>query len=97
VIRPITQRWRVGSGAAVPALPIASATAIASEPDLQRTWKGPAILVELGPPIPVGLPLGWRPGSNGAAPALRRILHYPLADLLAAARSGGTLADLAKA
>jgi hypothetical protein len=97
MIRPVTQRWRIGSGAAVPALPIASATAIASEPDLLNTWKGPATLVELGVPIPVGLPLGWRPGSNGAAPALRRILHYPLADLLTAARSGGTLADLAKA
>lgn len=96
VIRPITRRWRVGSGAAVPALPLASATAIASEPDLQREWKSPATLVELGSPTTVGLPLGWRPGSNGAAPALRRILHYPLADLLAAAHSGGTLADLAK-
>lgn len=40
---------------------------------------------------------GWRPGSEGAAPALRRILHYPLADLLAAAHAGGTLADLTKA
>jgi hypothetical protein len=71
VIRPITRRWRVGSGAAISALPVAST-------------------------IPLGLPLGWRPGSNGAAPALRRILHYPLVDLLAAARSGRTLADVAR-
>lgn len=97
VIRPITRRWRVGSGAAIPALPVASAAAIASEPDLLTAWRGPATLVELGHPIPLGLPLGWHPGSNGAAPALRRILHYPLAGLLAAARSGRTLADLAKA
>jgi hypothetical protein len=97
VVRPITRRWRIGSGAAVPALPIASAPAIASEPDLQSTWPGPATLVELGTPAAVGLPLGWRPGSNGAAPALRRILHYLLADLLAAAHADGTLADLTQA
>jgi hypothetical protein len=93
VIRPVARRWRIGSGAAVAAIP--SAAAAASEPGLLTTWPGPATLVELGPPVAVGLPLGWNPGANGAAPALRRILHYPLADLLATARSGGTLADLA--
>ena len=61
MIRPITQRWRIGSGAAVPALPIANATAIASEPDLLTAWKGPATLVELGPPAAVGLPLRVAP------------------------------------
>ena len=78
VVCPIMLRWRVGSGAAVPALPIAAA--IASEPDLQRAWKGPTTLVELGPPT-VGLPLGGAQARTWAAPALRRILHYPLADL----------------
>lgn len=95
VIRPVARRWRIGSGAAVPPLRIPSAAAVAWEPGLLTTWPGPATLVELGPPVTVGLPLGWNPGANGAAPALRRILHYPLADLLATARSGGTLADLA--
>jgi hypothetical protein len=97
VICPIARRWRIGSGAAVPALPLPGAAAIASEPDLLTEWRGPATLLELGPPIPLELPLGWNPGSNGAAPGLRRILHRPFADLMAAARSGRTLADLAKA
>lgn len=67
-----------------------------SRQDLQATWRGPATLVKLGPLTAVGLLLGWRLGSKGAAPALRRILYYPLADLLAGAHAGGTLAELTR-
>ncbi len=95
VVRPITQRWRIGSAAAIPALPIANASAIASEPDLQGIWKGPATLVELGAPIAVGLPLGFRPNPTGATSSLPRVRYVLLADLLTAARTGGTLLGLA--
>jgi hypothetical protein len=95
VVRPITQRWRIGSAAAIPALPIANASAIASEPDLQDVWRGPATLVELGAPIAAGLPLGFRPNPTGAASALPRVRYVLLADLLTAARTGGTLLGLA--
>jgi hypothetical protein len=95
VIRPIMQRWRIGSAAAIPALPIANTAAIASEPDLQSAWQGPATLMELGAPIMVGLPLGFQPNSTGATAALPRVRHVLLSDLLTAARTGGTLLGLA--
>lgn len=94
VVRPIARRWRIGSAAAIPALPIANASAIASEPDLQSTWRGPATLVELGAPVTVGLPLGFRPNSTGATAALPRVRYVLLSDLLTAARTGGTLLGL---
>jgi hypothetical protein len=95
VVRPITQRWRIGSAAAIPSLPITNVSAITSEPDLQSVWRGPATLVELGAPIAVGLPLGFRPNSSGATAAIPRVRYVLLSDLLMAARTGGTLLGLA--
>jgi hypothetical protein len=91
VVRPITRRWRIGSAAAIAATTVANAASITSEPDLTATWPGPAALVELGPPIAVGLPLGFAPNPTGGASALPGVRHALLADLLAVARRGGTL------
>ncbi len=89
VIRPITQRWRIGSGAAIATLPVANAAAITSEPDVKSTWDSESTLLELGPPAAVGLPLGFRP-TRGAA-AIPGVLHYLTADLINAAKAGRTL------
>ena len=66
-----------------------------SEPDLSE-WPGPATLVELGPPITIDLPLGFAPNPTGGAPAIPGVRHVLLADLLAAAHAGGTLANVKK-
>lgn len=89
VIHPIMRRWRIGSGAAVATLPIVNVAAITAEPDLESTWDSESILLELGPPVTIGLPLGFRP-TPGAA-AIPGVLHYLVADLLNAAKAGGTL------
>ena len=63
---PSTQRWRIGSSAAIPSTTLANLSAIMSEPDLSE-WPGPATLVELGPPITIDLPLGFartQPGGH---------------------------------
>ena len=60
-VRPVTRRWRIGSAAAIPATGVANLSAITSELDLLDNWAGPATLIELGDPIPVGLPLGSLP------------------------------------
>ena len=96
VARPITRRWRIGSAAAIPGTGVANASAIASEPDLMVNWPGTATLVELGPPIRIGLPLGYRSNPTGGASAIYGVQHVLLSDLLAAARTGGTLTGIAK-
>jgi hypothetical protein len=93
VVRPITRRWRIGSAAAIAASTVANAASIASEPDLNATWPGPATLVELGLPIAIGLPLGFGPNPTGGASALLGMRHVLLADLRSVARTGGTLVD----
>jgi hypothetical protein len=95
-VRPITRRWRVGSGAAIRQLPLPNSAAIAAEPDLLTAWPGPATLVELGKAISIGLPLGFAPNPTGGAPSLPGVRHVALASLLAAASRGGTLADVDK-
>jgi hypothetical protein len=95
IVRPITQRWRIGSAAALPATTITNLPAIASEPDLNSNWPGPATVVELGTPVTIGLPLGFAPNPTGGAPAIPGVRHLLLADLLAAARTGGTLVGAA--
>ena len=94
VVRPITRRWRIGSAAAITATTVVNAAAIRSEPDLEDAWPGPATLVELGPAIAIGLPLGFGPNPTGGASALPGVRHVLLADLLTAARTGGTLAGV---
>lgn len=94
VVRPITQRWRIGSAAAIAATTVANVASITSEPDLRATWPGPATLLELGPPIAIGLPLGFGPNPTGGASALPGVRHALMADLLTAARTGGTLVDV---
>lgn len=89
VIRPITQRWRIGSGTAIATIPIANAAAITSEPDLTITWDSESTVLELGPPVTIGLPLGFQPTPG--APAIPGVLHYLTADLINAAKIGGTL------
>jgi hypothetical protein len=96
-VRPITQRWRIGSAAAIGSTIVASRPAITAEPDLVDNWPGPATLVELGARITIGLPLGFAPNPTGGAPAIPGVRHVLLADLLAAARTGGTLTDVATA
>lgn len=91
VIRPITQRWRIGSAAAIVTTPVANVASIMSEPDLEDTWHSESTLVELGAPLAVGLPLGFRPSPTGGASAIPGVLHVLLVDLLAAAKTGGTL------
>lgn len=95
IVRPITQRWRVGSAAAIPATTVTHLPAITAEPDLNGNWQGPATLVELGAPIPIGLPLGFAPNPTGGAAAIPGVRHILLTDLLTAARTGRTLADVA--
>ncbi|MFC9251760.1 hypothetical protein [Amycolatopsis thailandensis] len=96
-VRPITQRWRIGSAAAIDSTTVASWPAITAEPDLIDHWPGPATLVELGAPMTIGLPLGFAPNSTGGAPAIPGVRHVLLADLLAAACASGTLTDVATA
>jgi hypothetical protein len=95
VVRPITQRWRIGPAAAIPTIKIANASSIASEPDLKAIWPGPATLVELGAAVAIGLPLGFGPNPTGGESAIPGVLHVLLVDLLVAASTGGTLADVA--
>jgi hypothetical protein len=40
------------------------------QPDLMVNWLGTATLAELGPPIRIGLPLGFRPNPTGGASAI---------------------------
>jgi hypothetical protein len=93
-VRPINRRWRIGSAAAIQGTGVANSGDILAESDLFDSWPGPATLVELGPPIQVGLRLGFAPSANGAAPAIRSVRHVLLTDLLAAERNGVTLVDV---
>jgi hypothetical protein len=93
-VRPITQRWRIGSAAAIDPAVTARHPALASEPDLSSNWPGPATLLELGAPVAIGLPLGFAANPTGGAPAIPGVRHVLLTDLIAAARSGGTLTGL---
>lgn len=93
-VRPISRRWRIGSAAAIPTTGVANLVALMAEPDVDSSWPGPATLLELGDPISAGLPLGFAPSANGAAPALRGVRHVLLNDLFAAARRGATLVDV---
>ena len=52
--------------------------------------------MELGGPVTVSLPLGYAPSGNGGTPAIYKIHCCLLADLLAAARAGGTLKSTPK-
>jgi hypothetical protein len=88
-VRPIIRRWRIGSGAAVPKLPLRKGPAAAAEPDVLTAWPGPATLVELGEPLPVGLPLGFKPNPTGGAAAIPAVRHVYLTDLIGAAADGG--------
>ena len=97
VVRPITQRWRIGSAAAIPATTVTNLSAITAEPDLNDNWPGLATLVQLGTPITIGLPLGFAPNPTGGAPAIPGVRHVLLTDLLAAAHTGGTLTSAARA
>jgi hypothetical protein len=94
-VRPITNRWRIGSAAAIPATGLTNLAAVMAEPDVNSSWRGSATLIELGAPIPIGLPLGFAASANGAAPALRNMRHVLLANLLAAVASGAALVDVA--
>jgi hypothetical protein len=93
VVRPIKRRWRIGSYKAIKTLGLATEAAVRGEPDVD-TWSGPATLVELGPPQPLDLRLGFAPKPKGGADAIPGVWHRLLADLLAAANSGGTLLDV---
>jgi len=94
VVRPITRRWRIGSAAAIGLTTVVNAASIAAEPDLTATWPGPATLVELGPPVTIGMPLGFAPNPTGGASALPGVRHTLLSDLLAVATTGGALTEV---
>lgn len=93
-VRPITRRWRIGSGAAIRQLPLPNSAVIAAEPDVLTAWPGQATLVELGEPVSIGLRLGFAPNPTGGAPSLPGVRHVLFASLLAAASRGRTLADV---
>ncbi|MFE3206101.1 hypothetical protein [Embleya sp. NPDC059237] len=93
-VRPITGMWRLGSAQAIPMTGIVNLAAVMAEPDLNDNWPGPATLVELGPPVPLGLPLGFALSANGAKPALRKVRHVLLDDLLSAVQKGSTFVDV---
>lgn len=96
IVVPISRWWNIGSAAAIPSTGVANLAAIMAEPDLHTEWAGPATLVELGGPVTVSLPLGYAPSGNGGTPAIYKIHCCLLADLLAAARAGGTLKSTPK-
>lgn len=94
IIRPINQRWRIGSAAGIASTTANNVAALLAQPNLHKNWPGPATLIELGEPITIGLALGFAPNPTGGAPAIPGMRHVLRADLRAAARSGGTLLEV---
>jgi hypothetical protein len=90
-VRPIERRWRIGSAQAIPITGVPNQAAIVAESDVHTAWPGLAALVQLGKPVPVGLPLGFGPNPKGGASAIPGVSHVLLTDLLTAASRGGTL------
>lgn len=93
-VRPILRRIRLGSGGAIAGAGVVNSAAIQLEPDFGTSWPEACTLVELGPPIPVGLPLGFRPNPNGGATAIAGVRHVELDALFAAVQAGGALTDV---
>lgn len=90
-IYPIITRYRLGSIRALSTLASSTAQRVRAMPETSEQWDGPLTYFELGVPVPLGLPLGYKKTGLGTPSGIVRVLHYHLSVLRHLANTGGVL------